>query len=249
MSATNINRSLNHYSSTSSLEMSNNTSNLVNPARTRITRACDHCQLRKTKCDSAKPRCSQCVKRNDPCTFTTRVCKRGPKPKRLTYPYPGCKENLPQKSHNTYPYPSYFSLNRQPINLGSSAYIKPDFRRSSYPQQSSALNYNSPDHNFEFSTSARYNNQNLPPIQTSSPPSLISSSTISSINLRHPDLSNSNSSFKLPSLVNNLRLPPIRNLFGASNTLDYDRDLEQSSISSPSIYKLNTRKSPYPIHL
>ncbi|KXN67425.1 hypothetical protein CONCODRAFT_24974, partial [Conidiobolus coronatus NRRL 28638] len=55
----------------------NNPSNSANPARTRITRACDHCQLRKTKCDSAKPRCSQCVKRNDPCVFTTRVCKRG----------------------------------------------------------------------------------------------------------------------------------------------------------------------------
>ncbi|KXN67424.1 hypothetical protein CONCODRAFT_22309, partial [Conidiobolus coronatus NRRL 28638] len=51
-------------------------------SRTRITRACDHCQLRKTKCDSTKPRCTQCIKRGDPCTFTTRVSKRGPKPKR-----------------------------------------------------------------------------------------------------------------------------------------------------------------------
>ncbi|KXN67426.1 hypothetical protein CONCODRAFT_42868, partial [Conidiobolus coronatus NRRL 28638] len=50
-------------------------------ARTRITRACDHCQQRRTKCDSAKPRCSQCVKRNDTsCTFTARINKRGPKP-------------------------------------------------------------------------------------------------------------------------------------------------------------------------
>ncbi|KXN67423.1 hypothetical protein CONCODRAFT_21856, partial [Conidiobolus coronatus NRRL 28638] len=55
----------------------NQSSTATSLSRTRITRACDHCQLRKTKCDSTKPRCSQCVKRGDPCTFTTRVSKRG----------------------------------------------------------------------------------------------------------------------------------------------------------------------------
>ncbi|KXN67422.1 hypothetical protein CONCODRAFT_42875 [Conidiobolus coronatus NRRL 28638] len=185
------------------------------PQRTRITRACDHCQLRKTKCDSAKPRCSQCVKRNDPCTFTTKVCKRGPKPKQHSYPYTSSVDTQVTKSTNVYPYPDYYfqrsnspQQDREINNTNSSRYSDAfDYRISRYPlpkhqhQFSSCNNHTSIEYNSN-STSELSSNlsssdhelHRLPPILIN-PSQLIKSPQI---NLRLPSLSQKK--FRLPSI-------------------------------------------------
>jgi hypothetical protein len=47
---------------------------------TRISKACDECKVRKTKCDGNMS-CSQCIKRNSKCSFDSPSKKRGPKTK------------------------------------------------------------------------------------------------------------------------------------------------------------------------
>ncbi|GJJ73951.1 hypothetical protein EMPS_06309 [Entomortierella parvispora] len=49
--------------------------------RRKITHACDYCRIKRTKCDSVKPQCSQCLKANVACTFLIRHKKRGPIPR------------------------------------------------------------------------------------------------------------------------------------------------------------------------
>ncbi|KAG0289601.1 hypothetical protein BGZ97_006428, partial [Linnemannia gamsii] len=46
--------------------------------RSCVTQACDHCRQRRVKCDLAKPRCSQCERVNNDCTFLIQPKKRGP---------------------------------------------------------------------------------------------------------------------------------------------------------------------------
>ncbi|AOA63871.1 GQ67_03024T0 [Komagataella phaffii] len=41
--------------------------------RTRAHSACEHCRLKKTKCDEARPSCSQCKTRNLQCTYKDSV--------------------------------------------------------------------------------------------------------------------------------------------------------------------------------
>lgn len=43
----------------------------------RVTRACDHCRLKRAKCDGATPACSFCVTTNATCTYTQAAKKRG----------------------------------------------------------------------------------------------------------------------------------------------------------------------------
>ncbi|KAM3534808.1 hypothetical protein MY4038_001889 [Beauveria bassiana] len=44
----------------------------VTPSRRRklVSNACNSCRTRKTKCDSARPQCRQCARRNWPCVYT-----------------------------------------------------------------------------------------------------------------------------------------------------------------------------------
>ncbi|KAI9294056.1 hypothetical protein K502DRAFT_292794, partial [Neoconidiobolus thromboides FSU 785] len=35
-----------------------------------LNNSCDHCRLRKIKCDSGKPRCSYCVRKEYECTYS-----------------------------------------------------------------------------------------------------------------------------------------------------------------------------------
>lgn len=191
------------------------THNSSSPQRTRITRACDHCQLRKTKCDSAKPRCSQCVKRNDPCTFTTKVCKRGPKPKQHSYPYASNVDVQVTKSTNVYPYPDYYFQRsnspqqvREVNNSNSSRYSDSvNYCRPSYPplqshyQYSNKSNHTSIEYNFNSTSdlssnlsSSDHELHRLPPILIN-PSQLVKSPQN---NLRLPSLSHSK--FKLPSI-------------------------------------------------
>ncbi|KAF9137713.1 hypothetical protein BGX30_009970 [Mortierella sp. GBA39] len=46
--------------------------------RSCVTQACDHCRQRRVKCDLIKPRCSQCERVNNDCTFLIQPKKRGP---------------------------------------------------------------------------------------------------------------------------------------------------------------------------
>ncbi|KAK3837384.1 MAG: hypothetical protein J3R72DRAFT_198344 [Linnemannia gamsii] len=46
--------------------------------RSCVTQACDHCRQRRVKCDLTKPRCSQCERVNNDCTFLIQPKKRGP---------------------------------------------------------------------------------------------------------------------------------------------------------------------------
>lgn len=47
----------------------------------RVSRACDECRKRKTKCIGQGQHCQTCVAKSVPCTFQFPSCKRGPKPK------------------------------------------------------------------------------------------------------------------------------------------------------------------------
>ncbi|KAJ9070807.1 hypothetical protein DSO57_1003669 [Entomophthora muscae] len=47
----------------------------------RVSRACDECRKRKTKCIGQGQHCQTCVAKNVACTFQFPSCKRGPKPK------------------------------------------------------------------------------------------------------------------------------------------------------------------------
>ncbi|KAJ3194396.1 hypothetical protein HK101_002794 [Irineochytrium annulatum] len=47
--------------------------------RKRTTKACDTCNKRKVKCDSAQPRCHQCASHDLECTYSREAKKRGPK--------------------------------------------------------------------------------------------------------------------------------------------------------------------------
>lgn len=234
MDFTNI---INHYYATLSSPFSpiNNQSRAAIPSRTRITRACDHCQLRKTKCDSAKPRCSQCVKRGDPCTFNTRVSKRGPKPKRYTQSsYPIKNKNnvqMSKKSTNVYPYPNYF-----PVDTRRFITSNYNTKQSNYSQQPLTQGYNNITQDYsEFLKSEDFISQVLPPIKTSSslPSSPSSPSFPTSTNgLTLPSL-------RLPSSSNNFKLPPISALLNGSNMSGDKKYFEKVEVSSPSYYRLN----------
>ncbi|KAI8833760.1 hypothetical protein BC829DRAFT_365745, partial [Chytridium lagenaria] len=47
--------------------------------RKRTTKACDTCNRRKVKCDSAQPSCFQCSSHGLQCTYSREAKKRGPK--------------------------------------------------------------------------------------------------------------------------------------------------------------------------
>ncbi|KAJ3213294.1 hypothetical protein HDU67_003087 [Dinochytrium kinnereticum] len=47
--------------------------------RKRTTKACDTCNRRKVKCDSAQPSCHQCASHDLQCTYSREAKKRGPK--------------------------------------------------------------------------------------------------------------------------------------------------------------------------
>ncbi|KAJ8327531.1 hypothetical protein QVD99_003577 [Batrachochytrium dendrobatidis] len=48
--------------------------------KSRVTQACDLCSKKKSKCDGAKPLCSNCVSSDTPCTYTRNPKRRGPPP-------------------------------------------------------------------------------------------------------------------------------------------------------------------------
>ncbi|KAF0515131.1 C6 transcription factor [Gigaspora margarita] len=41
--------------------------------RLNVTRACDSCKTLKVKCDTGTPKCTQCIKRNQECTYFKRT--------------------------------------------------------------------------------------------------------------------------------------------------------------------------------
>ncbi|KAI0227993.1 Gypsy retrotransposon integrase-like protein 1, partial [Massospora cicadina] len=47
----------------------------------RVSRACDECRKRKTKCIGQGQHCQACMAKKVACTFQFPTCKRGPKPK------------------------------------------------------------------------------------------------------------------------------------------------------------------------
>jgi hypothetical protein len=61
--------------------------------------ACDHCHLRKIRCDKHKPQCVECIKRNIKCNYGIRA-KRGPKVKSKIETKKQKIQNIVQKSNN-----------------------------------------------------------------------------------------------------------------------------------------------------
>jgi len=56
--------------------------NYYKPAKARrVSRACDECRKRKTKCIGLGHHCQTCIAKKVSCTFNFPSCKRGPKPK------------------------------------------------------------------------------------------------------------------------------------------------------------------------
>ncbi|KAF0517735.1 fungal specific transcription factor [Gigaspora margarita] len=50
--------------------------------RLNVTRACDSCKTLKVKCDNETPKCTQCIKKKQECTYYKgKESKRGRKPK------------------------------------------------------------------------------------------------------------------------------------------------------------------------
>ncbi|RIB08688.1 hypothetical protein C2G38_2210978 [Gigaspora rosea] len=50
--------------------------------RLNVTRACDSCKSSKVKCDTATPKCTRCIKKDQECTYYKgEGSKRGRKPK------------------------------------------------------------------------------------------------------------------------------------------------------------------------
>lgn len=61
--------------------------------------ACDHCHLRKIRCDKHKPQCVECLKRNIKCNYGIRA-KRGPKVKPKKETKKQKIQNIVQKSND-----------------------------------------------------------------------------------------------------------------------------------------------------
>lgn len=53
--------------------------------RTKVSRACDECRRKKTRCDVAPEGCSTCRRANVPCTFARAQLKRGPTKRRNSH--------------------------------------------------------------------------------------------------------------------------------------------------------------------
>ena len=51
--------------------------NGIGKGRTRVSRACDRCRLKKDKCDGQKPSCSTCITLGEICTYDPSTRKRG----------------------------------------------------------------------------------------------------------------------------------------------------------------------------
>ncbi|KAJ2335552.1 hypothetical protein GGH92_007998, partial [Coemansia sp. RSA 2673] len=50
----------------------------LDPKRQRVSRACDRCRRKKTKCDAKRPVCSHCQAISASCTYLDAAKKRGP---------------------------------------------------------------------------------------------------------------------------------------------------------------------------
>lgn len=63
--------------------------------RTKVSRACDECRRKKTRCDLAPVGCSTCRRANIPCTFARAQLKRGPTKRRSSETSGGSPPKFP----------------------------------------------------------------------------------------------------------------------------------------------------------